>query len=89
MPDVTGPFGALLLAVFLLGIAGKVIAELWGEHKRHDHDVEAQRSEAVAGWRDQAEVSERGVALSEQLLTELQSFRKDQATRRRRSDPRC
>jgi hypothetical protein len=89
VPDVTGPFGALLLSVTLLGIAGKVIAELWGEHKRHDHDVEAQRSEAVAGWRDQAEVSERGIVLSEQLLAELKAFRQDQSTRRRRNDPRC
>lgn len=45
--DFTGPFGALLLAVSVLGVAAKVIAELWGEHKRSD---QRDRDENDRAW---------------------------------------
>lgn len=46
--EVTGPFGALVLAVAILGVAGKVIAELWGEHKRSDQEDRDERDRAWA-----------------------------------------
>jgi hypothetical protein len=46
--EVVGPTGALVLAVIILGVVGKVIQALWKEHLEADKDDRAQRDRAMA-----------------------------------------
>lgn len=46
--QVLGPYGALILALAVLGIAAKVISKLWAEHIESDRDDRSQRDRAMA-----------------------------------------
>lgn len=86
MPDVTGPFGALLLAVAILGIAGKVISELWTEHKRGDADDRDQRDKAIARLEAMVGALDRNTAATAELATAFREYIAEQATRHRSGD---
>lgn len=45
--QLSGPLGALILALFVLGVAGKVIWALWQNHLEADRDDRAQRDKAL------------------------------------------
>lgn len=91
--DLTGPAGALVLATAILGVAAKVIAELWGEHKRADADDRAERDAALAGWRDQAnatqqlaKATDKQAAAIDRLASGIARRATEDATRRRIGD---
>lgn len=46
--QLTGPLGALVLALAGLGLAAKAIHILWKEHLEADRDDRAQRDRAMA-----------------------------------------
>lgn len=74
-PEVIVGGGTAGLIAFLL-LTTKL---LWDEHKRHDADVKAQRDEAIAGWREQSQATNRLADVGEKQAQML-----DRLTRARR-----
>lgn len=77
--DFTGPAGALALAVVILGVAGKVIQELWNDHKRSDQDDRDERDRA---WELIAGIT----PTLEKLAAAQEASNQDAVGRRRRDD---
>lgn len=75
--QVLGPFGATVLLLFLVVIAGQVIRVLWQDHQRADADDRAQRDIAITGWREATDAIRALTAAVQEQDKREQRIRRD------------
>ena len=81
---IIGPFGALVVLVLAVYIAGRAISELWTDHKRGDTDDRDQRDKAIARLEGMVGSIDRNTAAVDELAKAFSAYITEQARRNRR-----